>query len=107
MRNVACALSCTVFSRHGFVFHVVFWRYPPSLPFLGQHSLILVSCWGVRDLKVCLLFYLFVSISSELRASVGWLPQVGFWEAGLVAGLRVGQAFGLIIITISLRCTDL
>ena len=68
---------------------------PPSSPFI---SLCLLLC--ITMVVYCFFFGFFIIIfSTELLAlcdrclGLGWV-----WRAGLVAGLRVGQAFGMFLL---------
>ena len=89
-----CGRSFTVCSGCG-VFS--FWSFfsvflPPSPPFISLLCLLLC----ITIVVYCLLLLLF---STELLAVCGRCLGWGWvWRAGLVAGLRVGQAFGMFLL---------
>ena len=95
----ACAVTCgrsfTALSVWGVL--ISFWRFlsvysHPPLPFIIITLLLLL-------LLLLLLVITAIIISTELLALCdGCLGWDWVWRAGLVAGLRVGQAFGVLLL---------
>ena len=93
--HVLVVLLCVVLGAS-----LVFWSFlvffflPPSSPFISLCLLLCITMFFFLSF-----FFLIIIFSTELLALChGVLGRGWVWRAGLVAGLQVGQAFGMFLL---------